>query len=94
MYSFVAGQTSCQNEVEQQLSTRYANESSRPSVCKKIFQYINMLIARIHAIVFAGMEYLHQQKYIHRDLKSSNGKPGREMDAVDFHCCKASILAV
>jgi len=53
-----------------------------------------MLIARIHAIVFAGMEYLHQQKYIHRDLKSSNGKPGRDMDAVDFHFCKALILAI
>lgn len=87
MYSFVAGQTSCQNEIEQQLS-------SRPSVCKKIFQYINVLMARIHAIVFAGMEYLHQQKYIHRDLKSSNGKPGRDMDAVDFHFSKASILAI
>jgi len=53
-----------------------------------------MLMARIHAIVFAGMEYLHQQKYIHRDLKSSNGKPGRDMNAVDFHFSKASILAI
>ena len=31
-------------------------------------------VKSIHTLLFSGMKYLHQEKTIHRDLKSSNGK--------------------